>query len=167
MKQSDIRALRTAKQNVDEGVIAGAATEVAELVGALFGPLNSWLVSTVAVGHSRRPDSFAVRLAAAVALELRLPFDKIFADRFVDGVSHPKEFRKLPALQRVLDPQSPVLLIDDVATSGWHIEEAVNSLRAFGVGCFAVCWISGTLKASQRATIDHARGLRHAHPIRG
>ena len=112
----------------------------------LFGPLRGWTVSTVAVDHSRRPDSFAVRLAQGVAAELDLRFAKIFADRFVAGVSHPKEFSKLPPLQRAVDPTEPVLLVDDVATSGWHLEEAITNLRGCGIACLAVTWISGTIR---------------------
>ena len=145
MIPSDVRALKAAKQNVDPVVIARAALEVAALAKMLFGALPGFMVSTVAVGHSRRPDSFSVRLAAAGAKRLELPFEKLFADRHVSGVSHPKELKKLPPLQRLTTPTANVLLVDDVATSGWHIEEAVNDLRGCGVACFAVSWISGTV----------------------
>jgi hypothetical protein len=145
-KAGDVQALKAAKRNVDQAVIDGAATELAALARLLFGPLQGWAVSTVAVGHSRRPDSFAVRLAQAAAAALVLPFEKMFADRFVEGVSHPKEFSKLPPLSRLVAPAIPVLLVDDVATSGWHIEEAVSNLRSCGVACFAMSWISGSVK---------------------
>jgi len=35
-------------------------------------------------------------------------------------------------------PATPVLLTDDVATSGWHLEEAVTNLRAGGAMCIAM-----------------------------
>ena len=54
--------------------------------------------------------------------------------------------KKLPPLQRLVTPASNVLLIDDVATSGWPIEEAVKNLRNCGVAWFAASWISGTVK---------------------
>jgi hypothetical protein len=145
MKPRDVRALKAAEQNVDPVVIARAAIEVADLAKMLFAPLPGFMVSTVAVGHSRRPDSFSVRLAAAVAKRLELPFEKLFADRYVSGVSHPKELKKLPPLQRLVTPTANVLLVDDVATSGWHIEDAAHNLRGCGVAYFAVSWISGTV----------------------
>lgn len=146
VKRQDVAALRAAKAAVDDATIASAAVEIAAFLRSLFGNLRGWTVSTVAVGHSRRPDSFAVRLAARVAIELDLEFAKIFADRFVSGVSHPKEFDKLPPLTCILTPTAPVLLIDDVATSGWHLEEAVNDIRGRGVACVAIAWISGNVK---------------------
>jgi predicted amidophosphoribosyltransferase len=45
------------------------------------------------------------------------------------------------ALARVID--EPVLLIDDVATSGAHIEEAVKLLKPTCKAVMAIAWISG------------------------
>lgn len=154
VKRRDIRALKLAKEAVDPVVIAGAAAEVAGLVKLLLGGAPGFTVSTVAVGHSRRPDSFAVRMAEAAAAELELPFVKIFADRFVNGVSHPKELKKLRPLERLALPATPVLLVDDVASSGWHLEEAVTNLRAAGVTCLAIAWISGTIGSAVRPPLD-------------
>jgi orotate phosphoribosyltransferase len=39
--------------------------------------------------------------------------------------------------------QGPVLLVDDVATSGQHIEEAAHLLREAGANVLAVAWIGG------------------------
>lgn len=153
-KRRDIRALKVAKETVDPVVITGAAAEVADLVKLLLGGAPGFTVSTVAVGHSRRPDSFAVRMAEAAAAELDLPFVKIFADRFVKGVSHPKELKKLRPLERLALPATPVLLVDDVATSGWHLEEAVTHLRAAGVPCLAIAWISGTIGGQLKPALD-------------
>lgn len=146
-KRADLAAFKGAKAALDQAVLTIAAGEVCALVRKMFGPLTGWTVSTVAVGHSRRPDSFAVRLAQGVAADLGLRFDKLFADRFVAGSSHPKEFSRLPPLQMLRSHLAgPILLVDDVATSGWHMEEALLALRAFGVTSFGVVWISGTLK---------------------
>ena len=119
MKRRDVRALKAAKQNVDPVVIARAAIEVADLARMLFGPLPGFIVSTVAVGHSRRPDSFSVRLAAAVARRLELPFEKLFADRYVSGVSHPKELKKLPPLRRLVTPAANVVNAAQSSSSAW------------------------------------------------
>ncbi len=145
-RKEDVAALRSAKRSVDQVVIDGAAAEIADFAGMLIGRPVDWMVSTVAVGHSRRPDSFAVRMAEAVAGRLDVPFSKLFADRFVDGVSHPKEFSKLPQLNMLVQPTQPVILVDDVATSGWHLEEALTRLRQSGVPAMAIAWISGTVK---------------------
>ena len=145
-RKDDIAALKTVKASVDPATITAAADEIAEHVLAMVGRPTGWLVTTVAVGHSRRPDSFAVRLAESVAERLGTEFAKMFSDRYVSGVSHPKEFTKLPPLEKLLAADRPVLLVDDVATSGWHLEEALSAIRGDGVPAIATTWISGTVK---------------------
>ena len=45
---------------------------------------------------------------------------------------------------RLLEPvNGPVMVVDDVATSGAHIEDAVWLLRASAKAVFAVTWIGG------------------------
>jgi hypothetical protein len=39
-----------------------------------------------------------------------------------------------------------VLVIDDLATSGWHIEEALGMIRALELPAFGAVWIAGTVK---------------------
>jgi hypothetical protein len=85
---------------------------------------------------------------------------KVWRDRFVTGSSHPKEFRKLPPLTwQDAPPPGLVLLVDDVATSGWHLEEALTALRAAGHLALGLAWISGTVTpylASASASSDRA-----------
>jgi hypothetical protein len=96
-------------------------------------------------GHSRRPDCFGKRLAQCVAEVLELPFLQVFADRFCSGVSHPKEFTKLPPLHQIADPLASMIVIDDLAVSGWHVEESLFALRSRGVSASAAVWISGAV----------------------
>src|SRR5262249_25718880 len=136
-KPRDLAAVRLCQTAVDPAVIGAAAEEIAAALRLLLGGLLSgWTATSVACGHSRRPDCFGKRLAQAVAEALALPFGAVFDDRFVAGVSHPKEFRKLPPLQWVRRPDGPMLVIDDIATSGWHIEEALATIRGLGVSAF-------------------------------
>lgn len=146
-KTADIAILRAAKAELDPGIIAAAADELAELARALLGrPAAHWCVSTVAVWHSRRPDSLPVRVARGVAERLQLSFVRLFADRFVSGSSHPRQHDRLPPVTWLAAPPGPVLLVDDVATSGWHIEEALTAIRARDIPALAVVWISGTVR---------------------
>jgi len=39
--------------------------------------------------------------------------------------------------------ERPALVVDDVATSGCHMEEALQALRSRAVDAFGVVWISG------------------------
>jgi hypothetical protein len=145
-RDADVMQLKRCKAAVDSAVIAAAAGEIARVLLRLFGCLAGWAVTSVACGHSRRPDCFGKRLGAAVTAELGLGFVEIFKDRFVAGVSHPKEFKKLPALKWQNMPATPVLIIDDLATSGWHIEEALGMIRNLGLPAFGAVWICRTVK---------------------
>lgn len=144
---ADLAAFKRVKADPDahRHVIEAAAQEIAARARLLLGPLAGWSATSVACGHSRRPDCFGKRLGQAVADALAIPFEQVFEDRFVAGSSHPKEFRKLPSLAWHHQPAGPVLVIDDVATSGWHLEEALGRLRELGLPALGLVWISGTV----------------------
>jgi predicted amidophosphoribosyltransferase len=38
-----------------------------------------------------------------------------------------------------------MILVDDLATSGWHVEEALTTLRNLGASASAFVWITGTV----------------------
>jgi predicted amidophosphoribosyltransferase len=50
---------------------------------------------------------------------------------------------KRDAMRLVASVTGPVLLTDDVATSGRHIEEAVGLLRKADAAAMAIAWIGG------------------------
>jgi hypothetical protein len=95
-KGVDLARLKLCKATVEQRVITAAAGEIVGLLRLLFGHFAGWIATSVACGHSRRPDCFGKRLGQGVAGELGLAFVEVFEDRFVDGVSHPKEASKLP-----------------------------------------------------------------------
>lgn len=84
-------------------------------------------------------------LARAVAGYIGIPFIQVFDDRFLNGTSHPRQFSSTPALVISDPPKVPVIIVDDVATSGWHLEEASLALRALGISTVSFAWIGGTL----------------------
>jgi len=146
VKKSDVGALKEAKRCCAPAVLGAAAADLVAVARTLGGPLTGWTVTTVPCGHSRRHDCFGKQLAQHVADRLGLPFLEVWADRFVSGVSHPKEFAKLPALEWRAVPPGPMLLVDDVATSGWHIEEGLTALRGHDVAALGLVWIGGAVQ---------------------
>lgn len=159
VKKADVGLLKDAKRSCSPDVLAAAAADLAVVAAKLGGPLQGWTVTTVPCGHSRRPDCFGKQLAQLCAQQLGLPFLQVWADRFVSGVSHPKEFSKLPPLEWQAAPPGPMLLIDDVATSGWHIEEGLNALRSRGVSALGLVWIGGEIAPPrpEKATVPQPR----------
>lgn len=137
-RKADIAALKRAKADLDDGLIAAAAGEIAGALATLFGPAADLLVTNVPCGHSRRPDCFGKRLAIATAGNAGARFLQIHADRFV---SHPKEFAQVDPLVRIATADRATILV--VSTSGWHMEESLMAIRDQGVAAFGVVWIAG------------------------
>jgi hypothetical protein len=144
-KVDDIAALKQAKRTLDPRLIGEAAELVAALVRQLRGEHAADGVTCVPCGHSRRPDCLGKQIARAVGEALDLPFRQVFADRPCSGVSHPKEFAKLAPLKQIAEPLASMILVDDLATSGWHIEESLTTLRRLGASASAFVWITGTV----------------------
>jgi hypothetical protein len=144
VKADTIRALKSAKANGCCDTCNAGVSDIAAIIRKLFGSSPKASITSVPCGHSRVPDCLGRRLAEGVAADLGIPFVQCWADRFVDGVSHPKEFHKLPPLEWVATPPPALIVVDDVATSGWHLEEALTALRDRGVEAFGIAWIGGT-----------------------
>jgi hypothetical protein len=144
-KVDDIAALKQAKRALDPRLIGEAAELVAALVLQLRGDPAADAITCVPCGHSRRPDCLGKQIAQAVGEALGLPFRQVFADRPCSGVSHPKEFAKLPPLEQIAEPLASMVLVDDLATSGWHVEESLTTLRRLGASASAFVWITGTV----------------------
>jgi hypothetical protein len=136
-----IRAIKRLKAQADDRESGLAAAEIALLWLRLTGNPGGWTVTNIAAGHSGG-NSFGSRLAVAVAERLSLGYLQVWRDRPIRGVSHPKEFRRLPPLEMLAKPIGATLVIDDVATSGYHIWEALTALRALGLPAAGIAWIS-------------------------
>lgn len=148
-KRGAIQELKRAKATRCCETCAQGVEDVAAVIAGLLGSSPAAVVTSVPCGHSRVPDCLGRRLAEGVAAKLGIPYVQSWHDRFVSGVSHPKEFAKLPPLEWLEKPRQSTILIDDVATSGWHMEEALNALRGAGVEASGVAWIGGTRGADR------------------
>jgi hypothetical protein len=145
-KEDGLAALKRAKRELDPKIIDDAALSVAALICELFGDQPADGVTNVPCGHSRRTDCFGKRLAQAVAAHLQIKFVQVFADRPRPGVSHPKQFANVVPLRQINTPPQFVFVVDDLATSGQHLEESTLALRQLGVAASALAWISGVVQ---------------------
>lgn len=145
-KEDGLAALKRAKRELDRKVIDEAALSVAALICELFGDQPAEGITNVPCGHSRRTDCFGKQLAQAVAAHLQIKFVQVFADRPRTGVSHPKQSANVTPLRRIGTPPGFVFVVDDLATSGQHLEELTLALRDLGVTASAMAWISGVVQ---------------------
>ena len=164
--------LKRAKEALDPPLVAAAATSIANLVGEIFGDRAADGITCIPCGHSKRTDCFGKQLTRGVAELLNIPFIQVLADRPSPGASHPKTCASLPPLQQIAAPPPSMILVDDVATSGWHVEEAMVRLRSLGVKVSAVVWISGTsngepLEDHRRTGIGRRRSSETAYDPSG
>lgn len=142
IKEHQIRALAALKAYPHPTFVSQVANEIVAAAKTLFGTRSACVVP-VPCGHSRRTDCLSVQLARETANQLKRPFVEIFSPQFRAGASHPKQSAKLPPLKfaQGVAPVGNIILIDDVATSGRHIEQAVNALSERAEHVFALAWI--------------------------
>ncbi len=141
-RRDQLAAFKLAKRRKDPATIAAAADDLAGTVDALVG--RPALVVPVACGHSG-PRCFGFLLAEAVAGRLEVAFDEAWRPRPVKGSSHPPRNPSLPPLKRArrLPKRGVVLVVDDLAASGFHIREALCDARDQGATAVGAVWIKG------------------------
>ena len=141
IKDSQIAALRVLKRDPSDYFVSSVATQIATMAKRLYQTVFSTVVA-VPCGSSGEI-CFAELLAEQVALQLQRPYYPSFCKLNVrQGNSHPRKNIGRSPMQLIRAPPGPVLLLDDVATSGRHIDEAAEQLRSTGVAVFPIVWIA-------------------------
>lgn len=141
VKDTQIAALKALKRDPGDLFLDSVADEMVKATGALFGRETFQAVTHVPCGNSG-PDCLAARLAKLVAEQLGVDFIEAFDALPPSGGSHPRGNTRRASMVLREAPTVPVLLIDDVATSGAHIEEAAMLLRATAPAVLPLVWIA-------------------------
>ena len=137
------RSLKALKTAPPHSLIDTAASEIVEAVARVVGTSSFAHVTPVPCSRSRDDACLSRMLAAEVARRIGKPLSLLLASAPGKGSSHPKDNLTRPPLKLVEAATGPVLIIDDVATSGAHLEEAITKLRPSAHSVFAVAWIGG------------------------
>jgi len=138
-----IKALKALKAHIPPDMPELIGEEILNEITSLVGVGAFRAVVPIPCGHTREGPCLSVEIARAIAARIGIPVVQAFATRPLPGTSHPKQNVRRPPLSLILPVNEPVLLIDDVATSGAHIEEAVRLLKPHTGSVLAVAWIGG------------------------
>jgi hypothetical protein len=142
IKPYQVKALEAIKLDEMPACVDRVADEIVAAVTKVYGSLFNSVVP-VPGGSSGRKRSFSVLIAEAVAARLKVAFnDVLIGSPVAVGSSHPKKSAALQPFGLSGDPGTYVLIVDDVATSGKHIELATQAVKTKANYCTAVAWIA-------------------------
>jgi predicted amidophosphoribosyltransferase len=125
------------------------ASEMAADVRSLLGAGGFKAIVPMPCGHSAPGRCLSSAIARSLGRRLKLPVTHALSLAVEKGTSHPKTNASRSAMALVAPAEGPVLLVDDVTTSGRHIEEAVNLLRKADTAAMAIAWIGGDAGAGE------------------
>jgi predicted amidophosphoribosyltransferase len=143
IRDHQISALRAIKRNQPASIAAEIAAEIHDDIRSLFGVANFQAVVPMPCGHSEPGRCLSEEIAKALARDLGLPVAHALSLAPEKGSSHPARNAVRPGMTLATPVTGAVLLIDDVSTSGRHIEEASLLLRSKGASVLAIAWIGG------------------------
>lgn len=143
VKDTQIAALRSLKSQPPPRAVVAIATEFATATQELYPGLEFSAVVPVPCGSSGHQRCLSFLLAEEISKTLGVPVRRALKSSVSSRVSHPKQSARLTKFEPGEAVSGQVLLIDDVATSGTHIELAVKALRSQGVTPIAIAWIGG------------------------
>ena len=142
IKPYQLKAMEAIKATDEHVSLDNVAAEMAAAVQKIYGNLFTAVVP-IPGGSSGKQKSFSVALAEAVASKLKIPCkDILIGQPVAKGASHPKKSASLKPYTLREKISGYILVVDDVATSGRHIELAIEALKPDSNFCAAVAWIS-------------------------
>ena len=143
IRRYQIGALKALKRKLPRNVPITVAREMAAEIAALVGKGAFRAVVPMPCGHTREGACLSVEIARELGATLGIPVIHALFSVVAKGSSHPKENVRRPPMGLLRSLTEPVILVDDVATSGAHIEQAVNILKPLCGSVLPVVWIGG------------------------
>jgi hypothetical protein len=144
MKEYQLAALVALKKNKPDELIKRVGSELAQAALGLHGAGNIGCVVPVPGGNSGDGHSFSVLVAHEVAACLKIPCEQVLVSPqqpAKPGASTPKKSARLKTFDVARSIKGPVLVVDDVVSSGKHMELAVAALRQQANAVYGIAWI--------------------------
>lgn len=143
IKEYQIRALTNVKSHAPQNAAKPVAKELAGLVMRTFGNRFDSVVP-VPGGSSGREGCLSVEIGRELANLLQCKFENCLVTvGSKPGASHPSKSAQLKPYKLSAAPSANVLLVDDVASSGRHLELAYQALTTAGANVNTAVWIAG------------------------
>lgn len=146
LRKYQIAALTGLKAKPPTAFAEEIAREIAAGVAGLVGTGAFRSIVPVPCGHSTG-ECLSVAIARSLGQHLGLPMVQALQSEHRKGSSHPRKNAARPPVTLTHTVQGPVILVDDVATSGAHLHDAVTLLRPGSGGVLPVAWIGGDAKS--------------------
>ncbi len=143
IKTHQIRALRAIKSHGVDHFADCIAAELEAEIDRIAGFDGFTAIVPVPGGHSPNGSSLSTAIARSLSRRVRLPLIEVFDHLELTGKSHPKTNLTRPQMIARLRLTRPVILVDDVVTSGLHMQECISQLRQTCKTVLAIAWISG------------------------
>jgi predicted amidophosphoribosyltransferase len=140
IKPQQLEALKALKAECPDSFVELVAADLAETILQTYGRVNHCVVVPMPCGNSG-PGCLSCRLGESVARRLDVECIHAFADIPTTGSSHPRKNINRPKMKCLRRVEKHVILIDDVATSGAHIEEACK-LLSDACAIWPVVWVA-------------------------
>ena len=142
IKPYQINALAALKPDASEECVKSIAEEMTSSIQRVYGGAFQNVVP-VPGGSSGKKESLSMRIARHIALNLEIDYAPVLQSAPVKkGASHPQKSLRLPPYTVSSKVDGNVLIIDDVATTGRHMERANEVLRPMAKYCASVVWIA-------------------------
>jgi predicted amidophosphoribosyltransferase len=143
VKPYQIEALRQLKRNPPAQFVSAVADDILACVDSMMGGRLYGHVAPVPSTRSRPGNSLSLLLAEKLAARLDMRLITPLSAERATGSSHPKDNVRRPPMTLETPAPGPIVLVDDVISSGAHMEEATRLLLPSARAIFAVAWIGG------------------------
>lgn len=142
IKPYQIAAIAALKRSADRPIADLIAAEFEDAVRRVLGASFDYVVP-IPGGSSGSEFSLSVEIATLLSSRLGIPLANILISGQVSkGASHPSKSANLKPYKLAREIQGNVLIVDDVVTSGRHIELASKALDKFCSHKVGLAWIS-------------------------
>lgn len=141
IKPYQFSAMKALKTATPDAFVDQIATELLKAAEAVHGDLHNAVVVPIPCGHSGS-ECLSKKIAKVLAQRIGVEIVEAFEPIRISGSSHPKTNVRRPAMKLRQPPDKTVILVDDVASSGAHIEEACRLLSKHVPAIWPVVWVA-------------------------